>query len=88
LTHGGARIILKDKFSEIRGWRTMQKYLKKIMAVIVTLAIIITSMPINTYAQENKMKSSIGEYLIINSKLNKLAYYKNGKLIKEFRVAT
>jgi hypothetical protein len=86
LTHGGARIILKDKFSEIRGWRTMQKYLKKIMAVIVTLAIIITSMPINTYAQE--MKLSIGEYLIINSKLNKLAYYKNGKLIKEFRVAT
>lgn len=66
----------------------MIKYLKKVLCIMVSLVMIFILVPFRTYAQEDNLKLSRGEYLIINSKLNKLAYYKDGKFIKEFRVAT
>ena len=39
-------------------------------------------------AQEKSTQLSKGQYLIINSKKNKLGYFEDGVLVKEFSVAT
>lgn len=65
----------------------MGKFLRKISSIIVALALVVSSMSIVTFADE-KTKAADSVYLVVNSKTNYMGYYKNGNLVKEFRVST
>lgn len=66
----------------------MNKYLKKLLCIMLSIATIISVSTTGIYANDSLSRSSKGEYLIINSKSNKLGYFKDGKLVKQFPVAT
>ncbi|MEG0180802.1 MAG: S-layer homology domain-containing protein [Peptostreptococcaceae bacterium] len=66
----------------------MGKYLKKISLIFVALAMIISTTSISIFAEDIKERATNEVYLVVNSKTNYMGYYKNGDLIKEFRVST
>jgi lipoprotein-anchoring transpeptidase ErfK/SrfK len=49
---------------------------------------VLASNPSDAQPPQNENNLSKGDYIMINSKINKMGYYKNGKLVKEFNVAT
>ena len=60
---------------------------KKIFLVILSIAIFFSTFNIEkVYAMEKSASNSY--YIVINCKTNKMGYYKNGKLVKTFSVAT
>ena len=60
---------------------------KKNFLVILSIAIFFSTFNIeNVYATEKNISNSY--YIVINCKTNKMGYYKNGKLVKTFSVAT
>lgn len=62
----------------------MGKNLKKCITVVVTIFIMIGMlMPTTSYVE-----AASDHLIIINTKTNKMGYYVNNKLVKEFRVAT
>lgn len=66
----------------------MGKFLRKISSIVVALALVVSSMSIIAFADEEKVRASDSVYLVVNSKTNYMGYYKNGNLVKEFRVST
>ncbi len=66
----------------------MKRIVNSIISVILAISMVFCTNLINVNAQERSTKSSKGQYLIINSKKNKLGYFKDGVLVKEFSVAT
>ena len=66
----------------------MKRIVNSIISVILAISMVlcINFIPVN--AQERSNQLSKGQYLIINSKKNKLGYFKDGVLVKEFSVAT
>ncbi len=65
----------------------MNEYLKKIITVMLSIVIFSTYFLNDIYSYDSKSYTK-GHYLIINSKYNKMGYYKDGELVKEFKVAT
>lgn len=61
----------------------MYKYGKKLICMLLALLILFSSSSIYSYAA-----STPSYCIIINTQTNKLGYYKNGKLVKQFRVGT
>ena len=66
----------------------MKRIVNSIIPVILAISMILCTNLINVNAQERSTQLSKGQYLIINSKKNKLGYFKDGVLVKEFSVAT
>ncbi len=66
----------------------MRRIVNNIISVILAISMILCTNMINVNAQEKSTQLSKGQYLIINSKKNKLGYFKDGVLVKEFSVAT
>lgn len=66
----------------------MKRIVYNIISVILSISMVLCTNLINVNAQERSTQLSKGQYLIINSKKNKLGYFKDGLLIKEFSVAT
>lgn len=66
----------------------MRRIVNNIISVILAISMILCTNMINVNAQEKSTQLSKGQYLIINSKKNKLGYFKDGVLAKEFSVAT
>ena len=66
----------------------MKRIVNNIISVILAISMVLCTNLINVNAQERSTQLSKGQYLIINSKKNKLGYFKDGVLIKEFSVAT
>lgn len=66
----------------------MKRIVNSIISVILAISMILCTNLINVNAQERSTQLSKGQYLIINSKKNKLGYFKDGVLVKEFSVAT
>ena len=66
----------------------MKRIVNSIISVILAISMVLSTDLINANAQERSTKLSKGQYLIINSKKNKLGYFKDGVLVKEFSVAT
>ena len=65
----------------------MKKYIKKMFSIILSMVLILGVSNTNIGHAENKNSSSTYN-IMINCKTNKLGYFKNGKLVKEFPVAT
>ncbi len=63
----------------------MLKIFKKGVSILLTIAIIISLSVPYSYAASSSTPSHC---LIINTQTNKMAYYKSGKLVKEFKIAT
>ncbi|MGL5693670.1 MAG: L,D-transpeptidase, partial [Peptostreptococcaceae bacterium] len=61
----------------------MYKKTKKVICMLLTLVILFSSSSIYSYAA-----SAPSHCIIVNTQTNKLGYYKNGKLVKQFKVAT
>lgn len=62
----------------------MDKKIKRYLTIIITIALVIgVSIPTTNYSQ-----AASNHLIIINTKTNKMGYYVNNKLVKEFRVAT
>ena len=66
----------------------MKRIVNSIISVILAISMVLCINFINVNAQERSNQLSKGQYLIINSKKNKLGYFKDGVLVKEFSVAT
>ena len=66
----------------------MKRIVNSIISVILAISMVLCTNLINVNAQERSTQLSKGQYLIINSKKNKLGYFKDGVLVKEFSVAT
>lgn len=66
----------------------MRRIVNNIISVILAISMILCTNMINVNAQEKSTQLSKGQYLIINSKKNKLGYFKDGVLVREFSVAT
>lgn len=66
----------------------MKRIVNSIISVILAISMVLCTNLINVNAQERSTQLSKGQYLIINSKKNKLGYFKEGILVKEFSVAT
>ena len=66
----------------------MKRIVNSIISVILAISMVFCTNLINVNAQERSTQLSKGQYLIINSKINKLGYFKDGVLVKEFSVAT
>lgn len=66
----------------------MNRIVNSIISVILAIVLVFSTNLINVNAQDRSTQLSKGQYLIINSKTNKLGYFKDGVLIKEFSVAT
>ena len=66
----------------------MKRIVNSIISVILAISMVLCTNLINVNAQERSTQLSKGQYLIINSKINKLGYFKDGVLVKEFSVAT
>ena len=66
----------------------MKRIVNSIISVIWAISLVFSTNLINVNAQDRSTQPSKGQYLIINSKTNKLGYFKDGILIKEFSVAT
>ena len=66
----------------------MKRIVNSIISVILAISMVFCTNLINVNAQEKSTQLSKGQYLIINSKKNKLGYFKDGILVKEFSVAT
>ena len=66
----------------------MKRIVNSIISVILAISMVFCTNLINVNAQEKSTQLSKGQYLIINSKKNKLGYFKDGVLVKEFSVAT
>ena len=66
----------------------MKRIVKSIISVMLAISIVLSTNLYDGNAQEKSTKISKGEYIIINSKKNKLGYFKDGVFIKEFSVAT
>ena len=58
--------------------------MKKKNIIIMIFMLVLVSLPIKIHAN-NLTK---GYYLVVNSKINKMGYFKDGILVKEFDVAT
>ncbi|MEG1411673.1 MAG: L,D-transpeptidase family protein [Terrisporobacter sp.] len=59
----------------------MKKQIKKYLAVMLTLVLVLINTASPSYAES-------GHLLIANSKTNKMAYYINNKFVREFRIST
>lgn len=57
--------------------------MKKVLFVILTFTILVLTLVPNIYVE-----AASNHLLIINTKTNKMGYYVNNKLVKEFKVAT
>ena len=57
--------------------------IKKILSIIITFIILVVTLVPNMYVE-----AATNHLLIINTKTNKMGYYVNNKLVKEFKVAT
>ena len=57
--------------------------MKKILFIIITFTILVVTLVPNMYVE-----AASNHLLIINTKTNKMGYYVNNKLVKEFKVAT
>ena len=66
----------------------MKRIVNSIISVILAISMVFCTNLINVNAQEKSTQLSKGQYLIINSKKNKLGYFEDGVLVKEFSVAT
>ena len=66
----------------------MNRIVNSIISIILTISMILYITLIDVNAQERSNVLSKGQYLIINSKTNKLGYFENGVFVKEFPVAT
>ena len=66
----------------------MKRIVNSIISVILAISMVFCTNLINVNAQERSTQLSKGQYLIINSKTNKLGYFEDGVLVKEFSVAT
>ena len=66
----------------------MKRIVNSIISVILAISMVFCTNLINVNAQERSTQLSKGQYLIINSKKNKLGYFEDGVLVKEFSVAT
>lgn len=66
----------------------MKRIVNSIISVILAISMVLCTNLINVNAQDRSTQLSKGQYLIINSKANKLGYFKDGVLVKEFSVAT
>ena len=66
----------------------MKCIVNSIISVILAISMVLCTNLINVNAQEKSTQLSKGQYLIINSKKNKLGYFEDGVLVKEFSVAT
>ena len=66
----------------------MKRIVNSIISVILAISMVFCTNLINVNAQEKSTQLSKGQYLVINSKKNKLGYFKDGVLVKEFSVAT
>ncbi len=66
----------------------MKRIVKSIISVMLAISIVLSTNLYEGNAQEKSTQISKGEYIIINSKQNKLGYFKDGVFIKEFSVAT
>ena len=66
----------------------MKRIVNSIISVILAISMVLCTNLINVNAQERSTQLSKGQYLIINSKKNKLGYFEDGVLVKEFSVAT
>ena len=66
----------------------MKRIVNSIISVILAISMVLCINFIYVNAQERSNQLSKGQYLIINSKKNKLGYFKDGVLVKEFSVAT
>lgn len=66
----------------------MKRIVNSIISVILAISMVLCTNLINVNAQDRSTQLSKGQYLIINSKKNKLGYFKDGVLVKEFSVAT
>lgn len=62
----------------------MKRIVNSIISVILAISMVLCTNLINVNAQERSTQLSKGQYLIINSKKNKLGYFKEGILVKEF----
>ena len=66
----------------------MKRIVNSIISVILAISMVLCTNLINVNAQDKSTQLSKGQYLVINSKKNKLGYFKDGVLVKEFSVAT
>ena len=66
----------------------MKRIVNSIISVILAISMVFCTNLINVNAQDKSTQLSKGQYLVINSKKNKLGYFKDGVLVKEFSVAT
>ena len=66
----------------------MKRIVNSIISVILAISMVFCTNLINVNAQDKSTQLSKGQYLIINSKKNKLGYFEDGVLVKEFSVAT
>ena len=66
----------------------MKRIVNSIILVILAISMVFCANLTYINAQDRSTQLSKGQYLIINSKKNKLGYFKDGVLIKEFSVAT
>lgn len=66
----------------------MKRIVKMLVSIVLAISIVLTTNLYQSNAQEKNTRVSKGEYIIINSKKNKLGYFKDGVFIKEFSVAT
>ena len=66
----------------------MKRIVNSIISVILAISMVFCTNLINVNAQEKSTQLSKGQYLVINSKKNKLGYFEDGVLVKEFSVAT
>lgn len=66
----------------------MGKLVKKLSSIVIALAIVVSSMSSSVFASDDNLRASDSVYLVVNSKTNYMGYYKNGNLVKEFRVST
>lgn len=66
----------------------MKRIVNSIISVILAISIVLCTNLNYVDAQNRSIQVSKGQYIIINSKTNKLGYFKDGVLVKEFSVAT
>lgn len=66
----------------------MKRIVNSIISVILAISMVFCTNLINVNAQDKSTQLSKGQYLVINSKKNKLGYFEDCVLVKEFSVAT
>ena len=72
----------KDTLLKIRREQRVKRIVNSIISVILAISMVLCTNLINVNAQERSTQLSKGQYLIINSKKNKLGYFKDGVLVK------